>query len=72
MIGPYCVIDGEVEIGAGIELLVACRRQRPHTIGKQCRIFPFASLGHPPQDLKYQGRDIANSLSAITTSSANM
>lgn len=56
-IGPYCVISGNVEIGEGTELLShvsisACGRTR---IGKQCKIYPFASLGHPPQDLKYHG-----------------
>ena len=25
------------------------------TIGARTRIFPFASIGHPPQDLKYRG-----------------
>lgn len=58
-IGPYCVIGPEVELGAGVRLeshVVLAGRTR---IGPACRIFPFASLGHPPQDLKYKGEPSA-------------
>lgn len=56
-VGPYCVISGNVQIGAGTELvshvtIAACGKT---VIGEGCKIFPFASLGHPPQDLKYHG-----------------
>lgn len=54
-IGPFCVIGPEVELGAGVRLeshVVLAGRTR---IGPACRIFPFASLGHPPQDMKYDG-----------------
>ena len=54
-IGPYCMIGSEVELGAGCELVshvVVAGRTR---IGANTRIYPFASLGHPPQDLKYRG-----------------
>jgi len=54
-IGPHCVVGSEVELGEGVNLLshvvVAGRTQ----IGANTRIFPFASIGHPPQDLKYAG-----------------
>lgn len=54
-IGPYSVIGPEVELGEGCELLshvVVAGRTR---IGPRTRIFPFASIGHQPQDLKYKG-----------------
>ncbi len=54
-IGPYCVIDGDVEIGDGSHLIshvVVSGRTR---IGKRNRLFPFCSIGHEPQDLKYHG-----------------
>jgi UDP-N-acetylglucosamine acyltransferase len=54
-VGPYCVIDGEVIIGAGCELKSHVTISGHTTIGKNCRIFPFASIGHIPQDLKYKG-----------------
>ena len=54
-IGPYCLVGSEVELGAGCDLVshvVVTGRTR---IGAGTRIYPFASIGHPPQDLKYRG-----------------
>lgn len=54
-VGPYCHIGTDVEIGDGSELhshVVVAGRTR---IGARARIYPFASIGHPPQDLKYRG-----------------
>ena len=54
-IGPYCVIGQEVAIGDGTCLkshvvLDGCTR-----IGKECTVFPFATIGTQTQDLKYKG-----------------
>ncbi len=54
-IGPYCVVGGEVHLGEGVVLhshVVVAGNTR---IGPRTQIFPFASLGHRPQDLKYGG-----------------
>ncbi|MEC9347879.1 MAG: acyl-ACP--UDP-N-acetylglucosamine O-acyltransferase [Pseudomonadota bacterium] len=54
-IGPYCVLDGDIDIGDGVELLshvVVAGRTR---IGARTKIYPFASVGHAPQDTKYGG-----------------
>ncbi len=54
-IGPFCHVGGEVRLGDGCVLhahvVVAGRTD----LGPGNRIFPFASVGHPPQDLKYAG-----------------
>ena len=54
-IGPFCHVTREVTLGEGVELkshvVVAGRT----SIGARTRIFPFASIGHQPQDLKYKG-----------------
>lgn len=54
-IGPFCVVGPEVELGDGTRLeshvVVAGRT----SIGAGTRVFPFASLGQDPQDLKYAG-----------------
>jgi UDP-N-acetylglucosamine acyltransferase len=55
VIGPYCVLDGEITIGEGTTLLSHIAIGGRTTIGKHCRIFPFASLGSAPQDLKFKG-----------------
>ncbi len=54
-IGPYCTISADVELGEGCELLSHVALAGRTRIGPRTRIFPFASVGHQPQDLKYQG-----------------
>lgn len=54
-IGPYCHVGSEVELETGVTLLshvVVAGRTRT---GSGCTIYPFAALGQPPQDRKYQG-----------------
>jgi UDP-N-acetylglucosamine acyltransferase len=55
IIGPYCVVGPEVELGDGVELVSHVAVAGITTIGAGTRIFPFASIGHRPQDLKYKG-----------------
>ena len=54
-IGPYCVIGSEVDLGAGVVLEAHVVVGGRTTIGAGTRIYPFASIGLPPQDLKYAG-----------------
>ena len=54
-IGPYCVIGRDADIGPGCELLSHVVVAGLTRIGPRTRIFPFASIGHQPQDLKYKG-----------------
>jgi UDP-N-acetylglucosamine acyltransferase len=57
-IGPYCVIDGEVEIGAGTIVESNARigsRYGRVSIGERNRIQHGAAIGGPPQDLGYEG-----------------
>ena len=54
-IGPYCVDGSGVTLGEGVELVSHAVVAGTTSIGARTRIFPFASIGHQPQDLKYQG-----------------
>lgn len=54
-IGPYCVVGANVELGDRAELVSHVVIAGHTSIGVDSKIFPFASLGHPPQDLKYKG-----------------
>ena len=54
-IGPFCVVGPEVVLGEGVELISHVTVAGRTTIGARSKIFPFASIGHPPQDLKYKG-----------------
>lgn len=54
-IGPYVVIEGEVEFGAGCAVGPFCRFEGPVAIAEGNRFVSHASIGSPPQDLKYKG-----------------
>jgi len=54
-VGPYCVIGANVKIGADVELKSHVIIDGHTEIGEGCVIYPFASLGSAPQDLKYAG-----------------
>lgn len=54
-VGPFCVVGNDVELGDGVELVSNVVVAGDTSIGANSKIFPFASLGHPPQDLKYRG-----------------
>jgi len=54
-IGPFCHVGAEVVLGDGVELVSHVVLAGRTDIGARTRVFPFASLGHPPQDLKYRG-----------------
>jgi len=54
-IGPYCVIGPHVEIGDGCKLLAHVHVAGHTKIGPRTMVYPFASLGTPPQSVKYRG-----------------
>ena len=54
-IGPYCVVDGPVRLDEGVRLYSHVVVSGRTTIGAGTEIFPFASIGHRPQDLKFHG-----------------
>ncbi len=54
-IGPYAVIGPEVTLGSKVELKSHAVIDGWTDIGDECTIFPFASVGHIPQDLKFGG-----------------
>ena len=54
-IGAYCVIGSNVEIGEGTEIQSHVSITGNTKIGKNNKIYPFASIGNDPQDLKFDG-----------------
>ncbi|PPR23228.1 MAG: Acyl-[acyl-carrier-protein]--UDP-N-acetylglucosamine O-acyltransferase [Alphaproteobacteria bacterium MarineAlpha10_Bin2] len=54
-IGPYSVVGENVELGAGVRLMSHAVVDGHTKIGEGSVIYPFASIGMPPQDLKYAG-----------------
>lgn len=56
-VGPYSMVGPRVTLGDGVELVSHAVVEGNTTIGAGTRIFPFASVGHQPQDLKFHGED---------------
>lgn len=54
-IGPYCVIGSDVVLDEGVEAKSHVVVAGYTRIGARTRLFPFASIGHQPQDLKFKG-----------------
>jgi len=54
-IGPYCVVDEHVVLGDRCELISHVVIAGHTTVGSNNRFFPFSSIGHAPQDLKFHG-----------------
>jgi UDP-N-acetylglucosamine acyltransferase len=54
-IGPYSMVGAQAELGDGVELISHAVVAGLTSVGSGTRIFPFASVGHAPQDLKFKG-----------------
>ncbi len=56
-IGPYCVIGPHVSLGENVELKSHVVIEGHTEIGDGTVIYPFASIGGAPQDLKFEGEE---------------
>jgi UDP-N-acetylglucosamine acyltransferase len=56
-IGPYSVIGEHVRIGRGTEVESHVVIEGHTQLGERNKIYPFVSLGSPPQDVGYRGED---------------
>ncbi len=54
-IGPYAVIGDEVTLADGVRIDGHCVIDGHTRIGEETHVFPFVSIGLPPQDLKFAG-----------------
>lgn len=54
-IGPYSIIGTDVEIDENVIIDSHVSINGNTKIGKNNKIYPYASIGHDPQDLKYKG-----------------
>lgn len=54
-VGPFCCVGRDVVLEDYVELVSHVSISGITQIGEKTKIYPFASIGHPPQDLKYNG-----------------
>jgi len=55
VIGPYAVIGDDAVLGDGVRIDSHCVIDGRTRIGDETHIYPFVSIGLPPQDLKFSG-----------------
>lgn len=56
-VGPFCTISARARLARGVRLVSHVSIAGSTHIGERTTIYPFAALGHPPQDTKYKGED---------------
>jgi UDP-N-acetylglucosamine acyltransferase len=54
-VGPYCLVGAGVKIGKGTQIHSHAVIQGRTSLGEGNVVFPFATIGSAPQDLKYKG-----------------
>ncbi|MEM6712560.1 MAG: acyl-ACP--UDP-N-acetylglucosamine O-acyltransferase [Pseudomonadota bacterium] len=65
-IGPFCNVGADTKLGDHCKLESHAVVVGRTTVGAGCHIFPFASIGHRPQDLKYHGEPSTLEIGANT------
>jgi UDP-N-acetylglucosamine acyltransferase len=65
-IGPWCTVGPEVVIGEGAELVSHVVVDGRTAIGAGVKLWPFSTVGLPPQDLKYRGEPTRTEIGART------
>jgi UDP-N-acetylglucosamine acyltransferase len=63
-VGPFCIVGSDVVLGDDVELISHAVVVGHTSIGARTQIYPFASVGHRPQDLKYAGEPSTLSIGA--------
>ena len=58
-IGPYCVVGSKVELGPRVELVGHVNLDGDTKIGADSQLYPFVSMGYPPQDFKHKGGPVS-------------
>jgi UDP-N-acetylglucosamine acyltransferase len=57
-IGPFCHVGSQAKLSDGVRLISHVSLAGDTSVGARTVIYPFASIGHPPQDLKYRGEPV--------------
>ncbi len=64
IIGPLSIVGPDVKLGKNVELVSQVNLAGDTTIGEGCKLYPFVSMGHPPQDFKHKGGPVSIKIGA--------
>jgi UDP-N-acetylglucosamine acyltransferase len=56
-IGPFCTVSARARLAENVRLVSHVSIAGSTWIGARSAVYPFAALGHPPQDTKFKGED---------------
>lgn len=56
-IGPFCTVSSRARLAENVRLVSHVSIAGSTWIGARTQVYPFAALGHPPQDTKFKGED---------------
>lgn len=56
-VGPYCVVGAEAKLGDNVSLRSHVVIDGDSTLGDGVEVYPFTTIGLPPQDLKFKGEN---------------
>ena len=56
-IGPFCFVGPKVQVNDNVDLISNVHIEGKTIVGEGTKIYPFSSIGTPPQDKKYKGED---------------
>src|SRR2546423_14141179 len=65
-IGPYVTIGSDVTLGRGVRIDSHCVIDGRTSIGDETHVYPFVSIGLPPQDLKFAGEQTETEIGSRT------
>jgi len=63
-IGPLCVVGPDVKLGKNVKLVAQVNLAGNTAIGENSELYPFVSMGHPPQDFKHKGGPVSIEIGA--------
>lgn len=58
VVGPFCNVGPHVKIGKNTHLVSHVSLTGDTTLGKECMLYPYVAMGHPPQDFKHKGGSV--------------
>jgi UDP-N-acetylglucosamine acyltransferase len=65
-IGPWCHVGADVSLGARVRLVSHVVVEGHTRVGDDVVVYPFVTIGLPPQDLKYRGEPTKTEIGART------
>lgn len=71
-IGPYSIVGPDVKLGDRTELIGHVNLTGNTTLGEDCKLYPFVSMGYDPQDFKHKGGPVGIEIGARCTFRENV